>query len=149
MGATRVITMVDRAGRTPMTRAAMLGDVLVFSLLWKYGRPGAAYNASILHDTGGFTALMHALRLNRVDAATWLTGTALVTLSDEDARVLQALGVDTTGIPRGERDVAPEHLGRGSLPWTHPSGVGFVNHPLQTTDEACEDKMSDCEAHKD
>lgn len=123
------MTMANRNGRTPLIHAAMLGDAAALPVLWQHGA-SADSGASTSRDAGGFTALMHALRLGHSDVVSWLVGTAGAALSPVDAEVLQGLGVDVAGVPRAALRAAPEYLGRGGLTWVHPSGASFMDHPL-------------------
>jgi len=123
-----VVEWPDQNGRTPLIMAAMLGDVPLLDVLWQHGA-GAA-NATAARDAEGFTALMHALRLENVDAANWLVAQSKSTLSTHDAKVLEVYGVDLTGVPNATFQPVDEYLGGGGLAWTHPSGERFMDSPL-------------------
>eukprot|EP00931_Biecheleriopsis_adriatica_P091409 TRINITY_DN65293_c0_g1_i1.p1 TRINITY_DN65293_c0_g1~~TRINITY_DN65293_c0_g1_i1.p1 ORF type:complete len:569 (-),score=88.56 TRINITY_DN65293_c0_g1_i1:99-1805(-) len=133
------LTMPDSNGRTPMLMAAMMGDVELLDLLWQHG-VGNDAAASAVRDSGGFTALMHALLLDRTDAVSWLVAKN-ASLTSADMDILRDRGVELGGIENltvdAQLEMPAAYLGRGSWTWNHPSAVDFgglpVSSPMGTT----------------
>jgi hypothetical protein len=132
----KVLTMPNENARTPLILAAMLGDLDGMQVLWTHGAGNAQY-AVAARDSGGFTALMHALQFNHTAVVAWLTAQqpsgAGSTLAPSDAQVLVDRGVNITGVPvKSFLEVPPAYLGRGSVTFTHPSSSDFTVAPYKS-----------------
>ncbi|CAK9033962.1 unnamed protein product [Durusdinium trenchii] len=120
------LLMLDQNGRAILHKAAMFDDVELLEVLWQYGGAGTV-TLQASRDSDGFTAVMQALLLENSAAVAWLISKGSG-LTDSDAQVLTARGVNITSVPSITEPSAPR-LGRGSFAWTGPSGEDFGGLP--------------------